>query len=434
MNQYERVRFTDGAYRFKAGLYIAGANHGQFNTTWGRTDVPEPFARFLNVAPLLPAAEQERIAKVYLSAFLDAALRGVTGYLPLFRDHRTAPAWLPETVYLHQFEDSRMVFVATFDEDLDLTSTTLDGGMLDADRLTVWREQRVKMKWATKESRAAYLGWMADATAAGEPARYTIALPPGNSPFDPSQALVFSLADAGESPEPKHEKATADSTRAEESEDDEPEDDDDEDQNIDLTVELADRAGRTVRLSLNQYAFLQPQVEAQVVKSRLFVDVEPAEPVFQLFALPLADFGARDPAFDVAALAEVRFVFDRTPAGVVILDDVGFATPPGGRQAGQRSSGTPPVGAAPAAGGGPPRSAGLSIPGGLLAIPLLAQAERAHVSPYLLDVREALVLLPLLAGVLPARRTRMMNPCVAYIHLDRERIRSMPVRDSSTRP
>lgn len=335
MTQYERVRFIDGAYRFKAGLYIAGANHGQFNTTWGRTDVPEPFARFLNVAPLLPAAEQERIAKVYLSAFLDAALRGVTGYLPLFRDHRTASAWLPETIYLHQFEDSRMVFVATFDEDLDLTSTTLDGGLLDAERLTVWREQRVKMKWATKESRAAYLGWMADATATGEPARYTIALPPGNSPGDPSQALVFSLADAGESPEPKHEKATADSTRAKEPEDDEPEDDDDEDQNIDLTVELADRAGRTVRLSLSQYAFLQPQVEAQVVKSRLFVDVEPAEPVFQLFALPLADFGARDPSFDVAALAEVRFVFDRTPAGVVILDDVGFSTPPGGPQAGQ---------------------------------------------------------------------------------------------------
>jgi dienelactone hydrolase len=324
MGQYERVRFTDGAYRFKAGLYIAGANHGQFNTTWGRSDVPEPFARFLNLAPLLPAAEQERIAKVYVSAFLDATLRGATGYLPLFRDHRTAPAWLPETVYLHQFEDSRMRFVATFDEDLDVTSTTLDGGMLAADRLTVWREQRVEMKSATKESRAAYLGWMADATAAGAPARYTIALPPGSAPLDPSQALVFSLADADESPEPKHKKKPEDSE----------EDDDDKDEVIDLTVELADRAGRTVRLPLSRYAFLQPQVEAQVVKSRLFVDVKPAEPVFQLFALPLADFAARDPAFDVAALAEVRFVFDQTPAGVVILDDVGFVTPPGGPQAG----------------------------------------------------------------------------------------------------
>lgn len=318
MTQYERVRFTDGTYRFKAGLYIAGANHGQFNTTWGRTDVPEPFARFLNVAPLLPAAEQERIAKVYLSAFLDAALRGETGYLPLFRDHRTAPAWLPETQYLHQFEDSRMVFIATFDEDLDLTSTTLDGGRLASEHLTVWREQRVKMKWATKESRAAYLGWMPDPASAGQVTRYTIALPPGNSPLDPSQALVFALADADENPVPKHKRATA-----------EPADEDEEDKPIDLTVELVDRADRTVRLPLSHYAFLQPQIEAQVVKSRLLVDVKPAEPVFQIFALPLADFAARDPAFDVTALAEVRFVFDRTPAGVVILDDVGFATPPG---------------------------------------------------------------------------------------------------------
>ena len=50
----------------------------------------------------------------------------------------------------------------------------------------------------------------------------------------------------------------------------------------------------------------------------------PSEPVSQSFEFPLAAFVEADPAFDPASLTTVRFIFDRTPAGVVVLDDVGF--------------------------------------------------------------------------------------------------------------
>jgi hypothetical protein len=50
----------------------------------------------------------------------------------------------------------------------------------------------------------------------------------------------------------------------------------------------------------------------------------PSEPIFQSFEFPLAAFVEADPVFDPASLATVRFIFDRTPAGVVVLDDVGF--------------------------------------------------------------------------------------------------------------
>ena len=49
-----------------------------------------------------------------------------------------------------------------------------------------------------------------------------------------------------------------------------------------------------------------------------------SEAVLQTFAFPLADFVAINPDFDPANLTQVRFVFDRTAAGVVILDNVGF--------------------------------------------------------------------------------------------------------------
>jgi len=49
-----------------------------------------------------------------------------------------------------------------------------------------------------------------------------------------------------------------------------------------------------------------------------------SEAVLQSFAFPLADFVAVNPAFDPTGLTQVRFVFDCTEAGIVILDNVGF--------------------------------------------------------------------------------------------------------------
>jgi hypothetical protein len=47
------------------------------------------------------------------------------------------------------------------------------------------------------------------------------------------------------------------------------------------------------------------------------------EPVLQTFELPLASFAAAQPGFDPQTLREIRLVFDRSPEGVVIVDDVG---------------------------------------------------------------------------------------------------------------
>ena len=46
--------------------------------------------------------------------------------------------------------------------------------------------------------------------------------------------------------------------------------------------------------------------------------------VFQHFEFPLAALIAVNPALNPTDLAQVRFVFDRSQAGVVALDDIGF--------------------------------------------------------------------------------------------------------------
>jgi hypothetical protein len=164
------------------------------------------------------------------------------------------------------------------------------------------------------DASAVYLGW--DAGASGSTASYTIRLPDGGLALDAGSTLVFSLADANEDPTLEIDEAD-DAASKEASGTRQP---------IDLTVEVIDRSGRAVRLPLSSFSYLQPQIVMTLMKAP-FMNIAgpaPSEPIFQSFEFPLAAFVEADPVFDPATLTTVRFIFDRTPAGVVVLDDVGF--------------------------------------------------------------------------------------------------------------
>ena len=82
---------TGESFRFKSSVYVYGANHGQFNSTWGRTDNSFPSKNFLNLRHIMPEPDQAQIARVYIAAFFEASLNEERGYLPLF-PRRRAPA------------------------------------------------------------------------------------------------------------------------------------------------------------------------------------------------------------------------------------------------------------------------------------------------------------------------------------------------------
>lgn len=301
----ERIRFTDGQPWFKAALYIYGANHGQFNTSWGRRDLSATEISLFNLEPLMPAEDQEQIAKLYISALLEVTLHGEQGYRPLFQDYRTAPGWLPDTIYLNQYQDSATQIVSAYDEDIDLGTTTLSGGTLLGENLTIWQEHLVESKWGNLGTSAVYLGW--DAGSFEEVASYTIALPPGLR-LDGNSVLVFSLADANTDPNPKDTDTADQEVR-------EP---------IDLTLEAVDRAGNTARLPLSHDSLLQLQIEDQIAKLPFLVMEPQSQPVYRTFQFRLANFATACPGFDPVNLAKVRFVFDHTESGVVVLDNLGF--------------------------------------------------------------------------------------------------------------
>ena len=104
MRSYHRLKFTDDKNYIKAGVYIHKANHGQFNTSWGRADMGAPFKWLLNTKPLVSGEYQREAAKVFLSAFAEATLKANDSYLPIFKDVSVAKDWLPENYYLTQFK------------------------------------------------------------------------------------------------------------------------------------------------------------------------------------------------------------------------------------------------------------------------------------------------------------------------------------------
>ena len=96
LNQFDRVKFTGANDWFKSAVYVYAANHGQFNTIWGNFDVGEGLVkRLVNTSAALDAADQRRVAEVYISAFLDCTLRDVSEYRQLFQDCRYAPTGSP---------------------------------------------------------------------------------------------------------------------------------------------------------------------------------------------------------------------------------------------------------------------------------------------------------------------------------------------------
>ncbi|MFC1627965.1 hypothetical protein ACFL3H_02480 [Gemmatimonadota bacterium] len=159
--QYKRLRFTGDEYRFKSSIYIYRANHGQFNSVWGDSDWGKPGAYLLNREEFITGEEQRQIAKVYIHAFLDVVLRESREYLPLFEDFRTGEQWLPETFYINRFEDSNTRFVADYDEDIDVTTTTVAGGTISSEGLADWKEQDLKFRGnrGDRENQVVYLGW-----------------------------------------------------------------------------------------------------------------------------------------------------------------------------------------------------------------------------------------------------------------------------------
>jgi len=295
---YSRLKFAGCGDCFKAGLYLLNANHGQFNTSWGAFDAPVPLANVLNVAPLMDAAAQRRVAEVLFSAFLEVVLEGREEYRAFLARPERGAAWLPADVsFLSVYRDARQVVLADFEEDDDLDTATIPGALVRTDGLSLWKEAEVPLRWEDTDTAAVLLGWRGDASGPV----FEIVLP-GSTWLTPGMTLSVAAAMANESPgeldgfEPPAE--------------------------LDFDIELEDQHGNTASLALSERRPLFPQVDPVLYKLDALDPSAASEVVFQRFAFTIAEWRSRNPALDVGLLRVIRFRFPEDVPASVWLDDV----------------------------------------------------------------------------------------------------------------
>lgn len=301
--QYNRIHFNDSKYHFKASLYVFGANHGQFNTLWGQKDIQPPASLLFKLSQFLQEKDQRQIAKVYISAFLEAVFHDEKGYLPLFHDWRAGRAWLPKTLYFNEFTDSRESFIMSDKKSIDLSQTTVPGGMIKGEHLKVWRQKQVILREGNAIHAGTFLGW--DASFANEIPSYTITLTQNEPPVSAKSTLVFSLADSGYSDRKEEENRY--------NEKQEP---------IDFTIELVDKKGEKASLLLSHDAFLQPAITLHLMASDFLDPLAASESIFQTFEFKLQDFMDENPHFDPTSLQTISLLFNQTAPRLIILNSI----------------------------------------------------------------------------------------------------------------
>ncbi|KYH30355.1 MULTISPECIES: MFS transporter [Clostridium] len=301
-NQYNRIKFDDGMYHFKSSLYIYGANHGQFNTLWGKRDIPKPLGWALNIKPLLSGEDQRNIAKTYISAFLKTTLKNEMDYISLFKNYEEGENFLPKTVYISRFEDSNFKLISNYEEDADLETSTLAGGIQRGEGIYTWKEKRLEFRSDfLGNNNAVELKW----THSG--GIYVIELPKSvanNWNINSKSKLIFSAADVQKE---KLEKNKLEST--------------------DFTIRLIDNSGEEASLCLSNIGRLHPPIGVKISKWNYYNKRNYGknfEPVLQTFQIPIMDFIKVNSKFQPNRLKSIEFIFNKDSKGDILIDDIGM--------------------------------------------------------------------------------------------------------------
>ncbi|MEJ2541640.1 MAG: MFS transporter [Gemmatimonadota bacterium] len=349
LRQWDRVTFTDpAADLFKASVYMYRANHGQWNTVWNNKDNGPRSGRILDLRYLVPPEAQRRMAEIYITAFLETTLMDVEKWRPIFRDHRVIGEWLPETMYVTRMQHASFRRLAGFEEDIDVTTGTRTGVVLQGDSLGTWAEETLPLRSrnrantsASQENQAVRLGWNnriagPDTTRTGPPARYRVELPPGLARewgVGAGHSVSLALSATPGMPSPRKDPGSSSDTDCDEDAErrpDRPGEDeaDDELPPVDLSVEVTDGRGRSARLPLSRYGPIRRPLDITIWRRGDQEDdafADRSEVVLQGYEIPLSDFIAVEPSFDPASLRSVSLVFDRAPVGEVLVDDIGLS-------------------------------------------------------------------------------------------------------------
>lgn len=325
--QYENISFSGEGDYLKASLYIAGANHGQFNSLWGKYDMEPPFSWWLNVENFISEEEQQYLLKVFARAFFDNTLKGEREYEDLLTAVLEYESYLPETLYVQQYEQSGFSLLADFEEDSDLT-TASDDSILLAEHMSMWTEEKIsdsKEGIGERENHALRLKWKNTEEACYEiTPEHLISLEGAEIQFDVCN--LATIKDSEVSTEEREEKSKVSDVPTEETEQTFNSSEvltGETEQALNFSVVLTDETGKQVSGKVGDYSTLYPAFPVTLSKVQyLFGDSE-EKYQFQTVKIP-ADELKGETDFDITKVRSVRLVFEDSDHGELWLDNIGI--------------------------------------------------------------------------------------------------------------
>lgn len=300
LRQLQRTDFTDSLFHLKTGVYIHGANHGQFNSIWGRHDSGFPGKLFLNTEPMISGDEQRKYAEVLISAFLEVSIRGNEEYASVFRDLRVADNWLPDnTLALSLYEDSQTEYFADFEEDIDISTTGT--GTVKATGYDVWAEDYLQFRAGLhQENHALVLGWNSDSIPSNASLKFMLDNP---TALDADDLLTISVATGNPSLL-----------------------DDVKDDSLlnDFVIVLSDSLGAKASLPLSDFKLVAPRLQIRYLKTKALTTGRYRnewEPVLESIFIPLQAFDSE--VLDMSSISSITIEANTEKPGILLIDRVG---------------------------------------------------------------------------------------------------------------
>jgi hypothetical protein len=267
--------------------------------------------------------EQRKIAEVYFSAFLDIVTKQRVEYRPIFQSAAFAHDWLPDTYYVNNFREQDTYWLMNFEEDGDPATGTAKELTVTTSNLSRWNEAWIQLKWNPLDTFATRIAWD---NAYKENARFEMNLtePLIRSDYD---SLVFSVSQGSGGTMPRNFEADDAQENTEDMQNPgeagaEKEDDQhaQEPTTLDWSIVIVDRHGEESRINLSKIEPLYPQVKQDTLKAQFSYQDDQSEVVLKYYAFTLDEFTVESDG----TIAQIRFDFDQSSKGNIVLDDVGL--------------------------------------------------------------------------------------------------------------
>lgn len=268
--QYSRADVSEinGEIFSKIALYVEGANHGQFNSTWGRCDQEffSPLCTRLNLKGLMPEALQQKFARTAITNFLDMTLQAKNANRSYIERRKIVSGPYLDARYKLQYQDSTSDILQDFQKPNVI------------DRVVLNNIAIAETKWLARGSNVHHLIWR-DCEENPCWVKYDLA----KSKKENFSKLIFDLANG--SPNESN-----------------------------FTIKITHKDGTEWITSLEDYGSLGGSFSRSLKKSSYLLNKQSSEVVFDTYIISLEN---------TSELKSLTFIFDTQDSGEVYVDNIG---------------------------------------------------------------------------------------------------------------